>query len=70
MKHLWNKADAPPDGQAGKWSRNVIAVSNLGTVYSPVAFFHAEQAGEEGRWSRPRGMLTGEVFAWWIDYPR
>jgi len=59
----WSPADRPPAGTPGHWSREVVAVTNLGTLIKASYFTSADQS--PGVWQRPRGLKQGEHVAKW-----
>lgn len=61
----WAAASCPPGTAPGSWSREVIVVSNLGSVYK-VRYY---QGHDTGAWQRPAFFAKGEEIKWWIDKP-
>lgn len=64
-RSAWIPAENPPDGEVGKWSRRVVAVTNADNVFS-VSYFHGEDGGV---WQRPKAMADGEQFTKWSEIP-
>lgn len=63
---MWNLArKTPPDGDKGKWTREVVAVTNAGKLYS-LAYMHGESGGV---WQRPAAFDDGEEVLWWAEMP-
>lgn len=61
----WNRAELPPEGKKNLWSRDVVAVTNLGSVLR-AAYFNGDHGGV---WQRPRDMVEGEEIVAWADFP-
>jgi len=62
----WTPADSPPDADPGKWSRNVVVITNFGNVFL-ISYFPGEN--NPGVWQRPSGFIPGESVEFWIDQP-
>jgi len=50
------------------WTRHVIAISNLGTVYYPIGYMHGDNEGE-GHWQKVSAFIKGEHVHLWADFP-
>lgn len=61
----WRKADDPPKAKPGMWSREVVAITDLGYVY----FLCYSGTEKEGAWQRPASFNKSEKVEWWIDKP-
>ena len=58
---IWRLADEyVPTHNEGMWSRDVVAITNYGTVRS-LAYC--------GVWQRPAVFVNGEFVEYWIDLP-
>ncbi|HSH23981.1 MAG TPA: hypothetical protein VLA13_00370 [Massilibacterium sp.] len=63
---MWRSSDEPPEGKTGTWSDDVIAVTNLGNVYS-IAFYHGMNGGN---WQRLTAFEDGEEVYKWCKKPQ
>lgn len=61
----WKPATEPPKGEMGKWTEEVVVITNYGSVFL-LAYFHGEDGG---CWQRRRGLSAGEHLAWWVETP-
>ena len=61
----WYPADVAPKGEKGCWSKDVVAVTNLGHVFK-LAYFNGET---DGCWQRPGAFAKGEYVERWTDMP-
>lgn len=66
MPHCgWRKGDDPPDTNPGKWSKDVVAITNYGDIYK-IAYFGTK---EDGCWQRVARFNDGEKVEFWIEKP-
>ena len=61
----WCPPSEPPTAKPGKWSHEVVAITNYGNVFL-LCYFGAK---EDGVWQRPARFNAGEKVEWWIDKP-
>jgi hypothetical protein len=61
----WQPASNPPQGKMGKWTRDVIVVTNYDDVFT-LGYFHDANGG---CWQRCGRFNNGEKAEWWIDKP-
>jgi len=59
--YTWQPHNRPPDSKPGKWSKEVVAITNLGNLFKLTCI--------GGYWQRPAAMVEGEKVAWWIYQP-
>jgi hypothetical protein len=64
----WKPANRPPEGTAGKWTRDVVVVTNFGDVFK-LAYYHPSPHEDGGKWQRPARFNGGEEVEWWIEDP-
>lgn len=62
---MWSPANTPPAGDIGKWSKDVVAVTNYGNAFS-LSHFNGECGGV---WQRPEKFEPGEEVKWWTNNP-
>ena len=63
--HSWQRHDDPPSAESGKWSREVVVITNYGDVF----MLCYSGTKTEGSWQRPARFNPGEKVEWWIDKP-
>jgi hypothetical protein len=66
----WTPCSDPPDGLVGKWSRDVVVITNIGNVYKLAHMASDGVGGRAGYWQRPSAFAKIEKHAFWIDDPR
>ena len=64
-KIAWKHGSEPPKGLIGKWTKNVVVVTNFGDVFL-LAYFNGEDGG---KWQKPARFNGGEEVEWWIERP-
>ena len=57
----WKPAHTPPEGLPGKWTKDVVAVTNLRNVYR-IAYFCPERGNDQWRSQRERLLNGGHIF--------
>lgn len=61
----WKPSDVHPYTERGKWSDEVVCVTNYGDVFM-LKYFSGEDGG---CWQRAHRFNVGEVVAWWCEKP-
>lgn len=61
----WKPANDPPPSTPGKWSREVVAITDLGNVHL-LTYIGTK---ENGVWQRPATFHKDENVAFWIEQP-
>lgn len=64
-KFTWNKADDPPEGQAGCWTKEVVVLTNLGNIF-PLKYY---KGTDGGLWQRLAVFKNGEKVDYWAYKP-
>ena len=65
-ENIWNPAATPPEGEAHKWTRDVVVVTSAGKAYT-MAYMHGPDG--DGVWQSPAQLEHGEEIEWWTEFP-